>query len=224
MTDSPGSVNRSLGLCAAVVIIAVFATGFSFSEHEAREKTAAATEASSRADEIARLKATSCARRLKDRRIATIIGEVHDNQRARTMAGDDGPLFEEINLRMRRLGMQTIRPETIRAQVAQAEIQAFLNNDPDAAVQAAGRLQADFFLRGLIQARTRVNPVVKINEVFVTITLTLVDRKGKPISHVSATGDSFAGQDTLAAALALVQEQADLLVARLYSDYCHQAR
>ena len=224
MTCPPVVVRRPLALPTALLILAVFATGFSFSEREAQEKATAAAEASSRTDEIARLLATPCAQKLKNRRIATMIGEIHDHGRARTMAGDDGPLFEEINLRMRRLGMQTIRPETIRAEVAQAEIQAFLNNDPDAAIQAAGRLQADFFLRGLIEARSRVNPVVRINEVFVTLTLTLVDRRGRPISHVSATGDSFAGQDTFAAALALVREQADLLVARLYNDYCNPVR
>jgi hypothetical protein len=219
----PFFVRRRRGATAAILLILfLLASGFSFSEHEAREAAQEAAQVSSRDDEIARLLATPCARKLKNRRIATLIGEIHDQGRARRTAGDDGPLFEEINLRMRRLGLQTISPETIRAQVAQAEIQAFLNNDPDAAIQAAGRLQADFFLRGLIQARTRVNPVVRVNEVFVTLTLTLVDRKGRPISHVSATADSFAGQDTLAAALALVQEQADLLVARLYSDYCRQ--
>ena len=215
-------VHRPLAIAAALLIMALFTTGFSFSEHEAKEAAEVSAKASATADEIARLLGTPCAQKIKNRRIATLIGEVHAQGRAQMTAGDDGPLFEEINLRMRRLGMQTISPETIRAQIAQAEVQAFLNNDPDAAIQAAGRLQADFFLRGLIQARSRVNPVVKINEVFVTVTLTLVDRKGRPISQVSATGDSFAGQDTLAAALDLVREKADLLVARLYSDYCNQ--
>jgi hypothetical protein len=205
----------------AVLIMALFATGFSFSEHEAREEAEDAARASAQAGEIDRLLATPCAQKLKNRRIATMIGEVHDDGEVRISGGDDGPLFDEINRRMQRLGLNTISPEKIKAQVARAEIQAFLNNDPDAAIQAAGRLQADFFLRGLIQARSRVNPVVRINEVFVTVTLTLVDRNGRAISHVSASQDSFAGQDTLAAALELVRRQADLLVARLYNDYCN---
>ncbi len=207
---------------AAVLVIALFATGFSFKEEEAREKAETATAAAAQQDEIARLLATPCAKKLKNRRIATMIGEVHDDGGIQMAGGDEGPLFEEINRRMQRLGLKTISPETIRAQVARAEIQAFLNNDPDAAIQAAGRLQADFFLRGLIQARSRVNPVVKINEVFVTVTLTLVDRSGRAISHVDASQDSFAGQDTFAVALDLMRRQADLLVARLYNDYCNQ--
>jgi len=215
--------SRWLRASLTVLAVVLFTTGFSFSGHEARETAQKEDRISSQADEIAKLLATPCAKKLKGRRIATLIGEIHDDGRVQMTAGDDGPLFDEINRRMQRLGLKTINPETIKSQIAQAEIQAFLNNDPDAAIQAAGRLQASFFLRGLIQVKSRVNPVIQVNEVFVTVTLALVDAKGRSISHVSASQDSFAGQDTLSVALDLMQRQADLLVARLYNDYCNQA-
>ena len=209
------------GVAAALLVVALLGTGFSFSQHAAQEAAEGAAQVSAQQDEIARLLATPCAETLKNRRIATMVGELHDDGRLQPVAAAGGPLFDEINRRLRRLGLVTLDPEQIQAQIAQAEVTAVLNNDPDAAIRAAGRLQADFFLKGVIEARTRVNPVVKINEVFVTVTMTLTDRGGRPISSVSASGDSYAGQDTMAVTLEILRRQADLLVARLYGDYCN---
>ena len=44
--------------------------------------------------------------------------------------------------------MRTYTPEEIRAQIAQAEIDAYFRNDPDAALAASKQLGASFMLRG----------------------------------------------------------------------------
>ena len=43
------------------------------------------------------------------------------------------------------------------------------------------------------------------------------------ISDASAEGGSYAGSDTRTEATALIREQADEVVAKLYSDYCSKA-
>jgi hypothetical protein len=131
-----------------------------------------------------------------------------------------GLLFNQINQRLRNVGLKTYSQSEIASQVAQAEMEAFLNNDMDAAAGAASRLSASFILKGVIATRTEINPVLNINEVFLTMAFTLVDASGRIVSDVTARGDAYSGQDTLAVALELVKEQADTVVARLYSDYC----
>jgi hypothetical protein len=46
---------------------------------------------------------------------------------------------------------------------------------------------------------------------------------GRTLSQVSAHTASYSGSDTLRTAVALVNEQADQLVAQLASDYCGQS-
>ena len=57
--------------------------------------------------------------------------------------------------------MRTFTPEEIRAQIAQAEIDAYFKNNPDAALSAAKRLGASFILRGLISSEARMNPIIR---------------------------------------------------------------
>ena len=64
-----------------------------------------------------------------------------------------GPHFQVINGRLREPRLQTFTPEEIRKQIAQAEIDAYFKNDPDAALSASRRLGAAFVLRGLITRR-----------------------------------------------------------------------
>jgi hypothetical protein len=52
---------------------------------------------------------------------------------------------------------------------------------------------------------------------------TLSTSGGRILSDVSAKGDSYAGSDTLGMAVTLVNEQADMIVAQLYNDYCRKA-
>ena len=89
-----------------------------------------------------------------------------------------------------------------------------------APLSASKRLGATYVLRGVISTQAGVNPIVQVNEVAVSIDLTLTATDGRALSDVSAHSDSFSGSDTLATALELVRRQADLLVAKLYNDYC----
>ena len=49
---------------------------------------------------------------------------------------------------------------------------------------------------------------------------TLTSASGKVLSQANAQSASYAGQDTSGMALTLINEQAEEVVARLYSDYC----
>ena len=79
-----------------------------------------------------------------------IIGEQQPNGYIVAQQQNYGPHYEAINSRLRSLGLRTYTPEEIRRQIAQAEIDAYFKNDPDAALSAAKRLGASFVLRGLI--------------------------------------------------------------------------
>jgi hypothetical protein len=188
-----------------------------------------------------------CKNSLKKKKIAVVIGERHSGSGAAaritivgsgtrktgkrqtvTASREDGDggqanagmLFNEINQRLRKVGLKTYSQKEIAAQIAQAEMEAFLNNDMDAAASAAARLKANFVLRGVIDSRSKINPLLGVNEVFLSMSFTLVDAAGRTISNVTAEADAYSGQDTLAVALELVREQADMVVARLYHDYC----
>ena len=214
------SVLWRSALLAAVLTGSVQAGDFSFSEYEENEAAEEASAAQSRARYIDQLLSTPCKQRLQGKKVAIVIAERHDNGRYSTRQSNYGLMFQEINNRLRRLGMRTFTPEQITAQIAQAEVEAFFNDDPDAAISAARRLGASFTIRGLISARSRVNRVVGINEVFVDMGLTLVDSRGRTLADASASGDSWAGSDTVSVALHLVREQADQMVAELYHGYC----
>ena len=57
----------------------------------------------------------------------------------------------------------------------------------------------------------------------VNMGFTLIDANGRTLTDASATGGSFSGADVRSAAARLVEEQADEVVAKLYSDYCNKA-
>jgi hypothetical protein len=201
----------------------LWASGFTFSGYEQQQ----AQEESAQVDEerrvVGELLSVDCSSKLKGQRIAVLIGEERTGQGSARRT-NDGPLFDEINSRLRALGLKTCTQQEINAQVADAERTAFLNNDMDAAISAAGRLQARFLLRGLIAVSERRNPILDIDELFLTLTLTLLDRKGRVISTVSATADSYVANDTLQTALQLTREKADRMLAELYNDHCRQGR
>lgn len=194
------------------------ARAFKFSEEE--EKAKAGDQA--RGQRIGQLVSTPCKQRLKNQKIMLVIAERTSNG-YNTTQSRYGPHFQAINHRLRALGLKTYTQEEIRAQIAQAEIDAHFRNDPDAAIAASKKLGANFILRGLITTQTGINPVLKINEVAVHMGFTLVSANGRTISNVTARDDSYSGTDTLGMALTLVNEQADEAVAQLYSDYCRSA-
>jgi hypothetical protein len=163
----------------------------------------------------------ACRSRLKSRRILFLIAEQQGGQWL-TAQDRFQPLLQIIDNRLRDLGFMIYTPQQIKASVAQAEIDAYFKNDPDAALAASKKLGANFVLRGTISSRAGVNTVVQVNEVAVNIDMTLSGLDGRTLSQVGAHSDSYSGSDTLRTAVALVNEQADRLVAQLAGDYCRQ--
>ena len=215
-----GRAIAALGTLLAASAASVAAgEPFSFSKDAERERA----EAEARASEIAELVSVPCQQRLKDRKIMLLIAERTETD---LYASQEryGAHIRVIESRLRALGLRPYTQEQIRAQIAQAEIDAYFRNDPDAAIAASRRLAADFVLRGDILTLASINPVLGINEVAVSFGLTLSDaRTGRLLSEVGAKSDAFSGTDTLGTALELVRQQADPLVARIYNDFCQNA-
>ena len=202
-------------LCAAIA----HAQGFKFSQ----EDNSAKEKAQERAETIASLLATPCATQLKDKKIMLIIGEQQVGGGILANQDNYGPHFQVINQRPRSLGLKTYTPEEIKKQIAQAEIDAYFKGNPDAALSASRRLGASFVLRGLITSNARVNPVIRVNEIDVNMGFTLADNAGRMIADANAHNVAFSGSDVRGASARLINEQADEVVARLYSDYCSKA-
>jgi len=195
------------------------AQGFKFSQ----EDNSAKAKEEARQQAIAERLSTPCKDQLKDKKIMLIIGEQQSGGGILAIQDNYGPHFQIINQRLRSLGLRTYTPEEIKKQVAQAEIDAYFKGNPDAALSASRRLGASFVLRGLITADSRVNPVIRVNEVTVNLGFTLADSGGRMISDATAQDGSFSGSDIRSAAARLINEQADEVVAKLYSDYCNKA-
>lgn len=191
---------------------------FRFSEQEGKGEA----EAAAGQQQVQQLVSVPCQQRLKNQKIVTLIAERTTNGWV-TLQSRYGPHFNAINTRLRSLGLRTYTQEEIRAQIAQAEIEAYFRNDPDAALSASRRLGASHVLRGAITTHMALNRVLGIPEVTVHMGFTLTTAGGRVLSDVAARGDSFSGSDTLGMALVLVDEQADRIVAQLYNDYCRRA-
>lgn len=195
------------------------AMSFSFSE-EAQKESSARQAKSSRNQALL---AEPCKARIKGQKIALLIAEKHQGLTS-INASNQGELFELLNSKLRAVGLSTITQQEINARVARAEAEAILNNDPDAAMAASRKLGTAFILRGLISARSGANKMVRANDVTVSISLTLSDASGRVISQARTTGQSWAGSDVIGAALSVMEDEADSLVARLYSDFCSRGK
>jgi hypothetical protein len=191
------------------------AQGFRFSNETDNRKE----EEAQRKQKIQALLATPCLAKIKNQKIMVVIGENRNGAVLAKQAAYD-PHFEAINTRLRALGLRTYTPDEIRKQVAQAEIDAFFRNDPDAAISAARRLSAQYILRGLIDTQISRNAVINVNQVAVRLDFTLTGANGRTISEARAANESYAGRDVLGMALTLLEERAEEVVAKLYSDYC----
>jgi hypothetical protein len=165
----------------------------------------------------------ACKERLKKERVLVLVAE-RGNNGINADQGRYGLHFQGIDRRLQKQGMRTFSQEEIKKQVAQAEIDAHFRNDPDAALAASKTLGASLTLRGLISSRRAINPVLHINEVYVTMGFSLVGANGHVISEATASADSYSGGDTVGMALTLLNEQADALVARLLRGYCSGAK
>ena len=195
------------------------AQGFKFSQPDDSDKV----EEAARQQRIAEQLSTPCRADLKGKKIMVVIGEVQSTGWIAAQQQNYGPHFQAINSRLRSLGLTTYTPEEIRRQIAQAEIDAYFRNDPDAALSAAKRLGASFVLRGLISSQAVVNPIVRVNQVSINMGFTLTGANGRTISDTQASSSSYSGMDVSGMALTLVNEQADEVVAKLYADYCRNA-
>ncbi|HRE18015.1 MAG TPA: hypothetical protein PLW86_13270 [Rhodocyclaceae bacterium] len=209
-------MKRTL-LAALLGLTAAHALAFSFSEEEQKEKSAASARPSGGGG----LSAT-CRQEVKDKTIMVVVGE----RTARGMNGDQTSYsshFQAIDRRLKRLGLNTLTQAEMKARVAQAEIDAYLKNDMDAAMNASKKIGANFILRGVISSRTAINPVLRIPEVYISMSFTLTGADGRNISEAAASAESYSGTDTGGMALTLINEQADGVVAKLYNDYCRAA-
>jgi hypothetical protein len=211
------SMLAAIGCCGGAVFGSAAADTFSFSSAAAKAQDK--EEAANQAQAVRQLVSVPCQQRLKNRRILLLIAERTGDA---WQASQDryGPLLRVIESRLKALGLKTYTQQQIKADVAQAEVEAYFKNDPDAALAASKRLGANYILRGSITSQVGINPVVQVNEVAVKVDLTLSAVDGRVLSDVSSHSDSYSGSDTLGTALALVREQADPLVAQLYNDYC----
>lgn len=221
------SPRLHLRVVASIALLAiasgtVLAQGFKFSqptEDDKADKAASEARQARIADDLA----TPCRADLKGKKIMVVIGQTEPNGMIAAQQQNYGAHYQAINTRLRALGLRTFTPEEIRAQVAQAEIDAYFRNDPDAALAASKRLGASFVLRGLMSSQAAMNAVIPVNQVAVSMGFTLTGPNGKTLSSVDANSSSFAGADVRRMALTLVNEQADEVVARLYADYCRNA-
>lgn len=196
-------------------------SAFSFSEeerkdHEGQER--ARTRASAAASYQLPAK---CKERLAGRRTLIIVAE-HVGSGYRTRQEDYDPHFSVLSRDLGRLGVRVYSREEIRAQVAQAEIDAYFRNDPDAALGASKKLGPDLVLRAAIGSRSAYNEFMGLPEVAVSIALSLTDASGEVLSTALASADSYSGADTLGMALRLLNEQAPAAVNKLYGDFCRR--
>lgn len=215
-------MSRLAHIVAVLVLFAgglgAHAQGFRFSNETDTRKA----EEAQRQERVQAQLATPCLAKIKNQKIMVVIGENRNGAVLASQSAYD-PHFEAINSRLRNLGLRTYTPAEIRAQVAQAEIDAFFRNDPDAAISASRRLAAQYILRGLIDTQISRNPMLPVNQVVVRLDFVLTGSNGRTISQAQAMNESFAGRDVLGMALTLLNERADEVVAQLYSDYCRSA-
>lgn len=204
--------------CWGLAASAYGQSGFRFSN----EDTSGKAREAERQERVQALLATPCRDKIRNQKIMVLIGEERNGVVHATQASYS-PHVDAINGRLRSLGLRTYSPEEIRRQVAQAEIDAYFRNDPDAAISASKRMAAQYILRGLIATQSGRNPIVNVNQVSVSMNFTLTGANGRMISQADARNESYAGRDTRGMALTLINERADEVVAQLYSDYCQRA-
>jgi hypothetical protein len=204
-------------LLIAVLPLAAGAQGFKFSNEDKAQGEAKAE----RQQRIDAQLSTPCRDRIRNRKIMVLIGE-DINGAVQAKQSAFSPHFDAINARLQKLGLRTYTQEEIRKQVAQAEIDAYFKNNPDAALSAARRMAASYTLKGLISSRAMRNPMMPVNQVAVSMQFVLTGADGRRVAQADAQSQSYSGADVQGMALTLINEQADEVVAKLYSEYCQQ--
>lgn len=197
------------------------AQGFKFSDPDPSEKADKDAQ-DKRNAQVQDMLAAPCLNRIKNQKIMVVIAENKDGFISANQAVYNTHV-SAINDRLQGLGLRTFTAAQIRAQVAQAEINAFFKNDPDVAISASRRLAAQYILRGVITSSTHRNSIINVNQVSIGMKFTLTGANGRMISQASASNESYAGHDVSGMALTLVEESAEEVVAKLYSDHCKAA-
>ena len=195
------------------------AQGFKFSDEDTSDQQ---EEAETQA-RVQAILASPCRSKIKNQKVMVLIGESRNGYIQAAQSNYGGP-FDALNARLQRIGLKTVTQGQIKAQVAQAEIDAYFKNDPDAALSASKRLSAQYVLRGLISTETAYNRIVRVNQVNIRMNFTLTDAGGRTVAQATAENASYAGMDTSGMALTLINEKADEVVAQLYSNYCRLGR
>lgn len=206
---------KKLFLAVLLGAAAIHAHAFSFADEEQRQHEAEAASRPAAGNGLA----AACRRAIKGRRVIVVIAQ----RTAQGLLADQeayAPHFQAIDRRLRKLGLETFTQAEMKARVAQAEIDAYLRNDMEAALGASRRMGADFVVRGMISTRTAVNPLVRIPEVYVAMNFTLSGAEGRSVAAADAQAESYSGADTGSMALTVINEQADGVIARLFRDYC----
>lgn len=222
MTLRKSLVSALACLCWALCALPpALAQGFKFSNEDPAEKADKAAQ-EQRAAQTQAMLSMPCRDRIKNQKIMVLIGEEKHGMVTANQAAYNSHV-SAINDRLVGQGLKTYTAAQIKAQVAQAEIDAYFKNDPDAALSAAKRMAAQYILRGLITTSMRRNAIVNVNQVAIGMNFTLTGANGKMISQANAKNESYAGADVSGMALTLINESADEVVAKLYSDYCQRA-
>jgi hypothetical protein len=74
-----------------------------------------------------------------------MIGERRSNGIVEAHQENYGPHYDAINKRLKALGLRTYTPQEIRRQIAQAEIDAYFRNDPDAALVGVEKTRRELY-------------------------------------------------------------------------------
>jgi hypothetical protein len=210
-----------IGLAFSLLCAGAAAQGFKFSNPPEGEAAAKAAEAE-QAQTVQRQLSAPCRDKIKNQKIMVLLAEERTGSVSANQASF-GRHVQTINTRLQGLGLKTYTPEEIKKQIAQAEIDAYFKNNPDAALSAARRLAAQYVLRGLVTSRAERNAIANINTVNIDMQFTLTTSGGKVISEARASNASYAGSDVTGMALTLIEERADAVVAQLYSDFCNKS-
>jgi hypothetical protein len=141
-------MKLALSLLALAVALPVCAQRFGFSQEEEKARQQEQQKANDREDRIAYDLSEPCRAELRNKKIMVMIGERRSNGIIEARQENYGPHYDAINKRLKALGLRTYTPQEIRRQIAQAEIDAYFRNDPDAALSASKRLGASFMSKG----------------------------------------------------------------------------
>lgn len=206
-------------LLCGLALCALTTASHAFSFAEDAEQDARTEQQREAASGEAHAPSRACLDDLRRKKIMIVMGE----RSGEGISADQArfsPHFNSINKRLLKLGIRTHTQQEIRAQIAQAEVDAYFRNDPDAALAASRKVGAQLVMRGTMAARSTINPVARIPEVQVSIAFALLTPGGKLLSDASASAESYSGSDTLGMAGILIEEQADAVVNNLLSGYC----